>query len=193
VGSALATELDALAALSTAKKVCSAEEIDRALARMAEEIDARFSGANPVVLAVMHGGVFAAVELCRRFSFPYEFDYVHATRYDGGLQGGELEWRMRPSGALAGRAVLVVDDVLDRGATLAAIAAELERIGVARQLTAALVVKRVAHGGHRPRVDVVGVEVDDVYVFGCGMDYRGYWRGLRALYALDAAHTPANG
>ena len=127
---------DALAARRNARRVCSAREIARALQRMADAITADLAGADPVVLAVMHGGAFAAVEICRRLRFPYELDFVHVTRYARGTHGGEIEWRVRPSAELTGRTVLVVDDV---------------------------------------------------YLFGCGMDYRGYWRGLPALYALASA------
>jgi len=158
---------------------------------MAQEIDARLANANPVVLAVMHGGAFAAVELCKRFDFPHEFDYVHLTRYAGNTKGGAIRWRVRPRKHLAGRTVLIVDDVLDRGDTLRALQAELARVGVGAQQTAVLVWKRLASKRNRPRVDYVGIEVDDVYVFGCGMDYRGHWRGLPALYALDPSHVPA--
>jgi hypoxanthine phosphoribosyltransferase len=158
--------------------------VTRALGRMAKQLAPRLERANPVVLAVMHGGVFAALELSRRFRFPHEFDYVHVTRYRGRERGGAVEWRVRPSAALRGRTVLVVDDILDRGATLKALVRELVRIGVTELHTAVLVDKRVRVAGRRPSVDAVGVEVDDVYVFGCGMDYRGYWRELRAIYAL---------
>ena len=178
---------DALAARRHARRIASAREIAHALERMAEEITADLAGADPVVLAVMHGGAFAAIELCRRLRFPYELDFVHVTRYARGTRGGEVEWRVRPSAELAGRSVLVVDDVLDRGSTLRALGAELEKVGVARQRTAVLVVKRVANAPARPKVDYRGVEVEDVYLFGCGMDYRGYWRGLPALYALAPA------
>lgn len=151
---------------------------------MADDVHARLATTNPVVLAVMRGGMFAAVELCQRFRFPHELDYVHVTRYADGTRGGSIEWRVRPSAELAGRTVLIVDDVLDRGYTLEALQRELRKIGVAAQHTAVLVVKRVQAKRKRPRVDFAGVEIDDVYVFGCGMDYRGYWRGLRSLYAL---------
>jgi len=152
---------------------------------MADELEPLLAKSNPVVLAVMHGGVFAAVELCRRFRFPHEFDYVHVTRYRGNLRGGALHWRVRPSRRLAGRTVLVVDDILDRGETLRALQIELKRVGVANCISAVLVEKRLTRRRRRPRVDVVGVTVDDVYVFGCGMDYRGYWRELRGIYGLD--------
>ena len=150
---------------------------------MAAELAPRLRSANPIVLAVMHGGAFTAMELCKRFRFAHELDYVHVTRYRGETRGGGLVWRVRPRPALAGRTVLIVDDILDRGKTLRALDAELERIGVEERLSAVLVVKRLAIK-KRPSVTVAGLGVDDVYVFGSGMDYRGYWRGLAGIYAV---------
>jgi hypoxanthine phosphoribosyltransferase len=184
-----AAERDALTAMRTARRIHSARDVAQALRRMAAEIGARLAHTNPIVLAVMHGGVFAAVELSKRLHFPHEFDYVHVTRYANGTRGGAIEWRKRPRKSLAGRTVLVVDDVLDRGHTLRALHAELKRVGVAEQHTAVLVVKKVRGVRKRPKADYVGVEVDDLYVFGCGMDYCGYWRGLPALYALAPDHV----
>jgi hypoxanthine phosphoribosyltransferase len=167
----------------TARRLYSGREVARALDRMAAELATQLEHANPVVLAVMHGGAFAAIELCKRFRFAHEFDYVHVTRYARDTRGGSVTWLVRPSRALAGRTVLVVDDILDHGKTLRAINVELERTGVAKQLTAALVVKRLVLA-NRPSVAVSGLAIDDVYVFGSGMDYRGYWRGLAGIYAV---------
>lgn len=165
-----------------ARRLYSARDVARALDRMAAELTPVLEHSNPVVLAVMHGGAFTALELSRRFAFPHEFDYVHATRYRGEVRGRDLKWRMRPSKSLARRTVVVVDDILDHGTTLQALRRELERIGVAAQHSAVLVLKRVAR--RRASVDVHGLVVDDVYVFGSGMDYRGYWRELRGIYAV---------
>ena len=176
----------AVAARRSARRLHSGRDVARALKRMAAQLAPRIADRNPVVLAVMDGGVFTAIELSRHFSFPHEFDYVDVTRYGRGLTGGALEWRVRPSTTLAGRTVLVVDDILDRGQTLRALMTELRRVGVARAYAAVLVVKRVAGGRRRPRVDAAGLRVEDVYVFGSGMDYRGYWRELRGIYALAA-------
>ena len=177
------TANEARAIRRDARQLFSAAEVSMAVREMAQALAPRLAAVNPVVVTVMHGGMFTAVELCRHFDFPYEVDYVHPTRYGDALEGGEIKWHVRPSPALSGRTVLVVDDVLDRGLTLQALNAELEQIGVARQFTAVLVVKRLAHAPSRPPVHAVGVEVEDVYVFGSGMDYRGYWRGLPGLYA----------
>ncbi|HET7609910.1 MAG TPA: phosphoribosyltransferase family protein, partial [Gammaproteobacteria bacterium] len=148
------------------------------------ELTPLIENTNPVVLVVMLGGAFTAIELCKRFRFAHELDYVHVTRYRGTTRGGAVSWRVRPRRALKGRTVLVVDDILDHGKTLRALDDELERIEVERRLCAVLVVKRIA-AADRPSVTVAGLAVDDVYVFGSGMDYRGYWRGLAGIYAVE--------
>jgi hypoxanthine phosphoribosyltransferase len=169
--------------LRSAKLLLSASEVDAALERMAEQIAADLSQRHPVVVAVMNGGAFTAVNLCRHFRFAYEFDFVHVTRYGQSLEGGSLEWRVRPRTSLAGRTVLLVDDVLDKGETLAALHAEIIDIGVSELFTAVLVSKRLTEAAARPQVDYTAIETDDRYLFGCGMDYAGYWRGLPELYA----------
>lgn len=176
---------EALDVLDGARLLYSAREVADALRAMAERIAGDLAGSDPLVLAVMHGGVFTAVQLCRHFDFPYQFDYVHATRYMDRLTGGEIAWQVRPRHALAGRCVLLVDDVLDRGLTLACVQRELEAVGVGEARCAVLVNKRIQPPARRPAVDYVALETDDVYLFGCGMDYKGYWRGLPALYAVS--------
>lgn len=176
---------EAIEARRKGRRVASEAEVAAALDRIAEEASTVLADANPLILAVMQGGAFTAVELCRRFDFPYEFDFIHVTRYGQSLTGGRLSWRVLPSLELAGRTALLVDDILDRGVTLAALYDELGQSSVAKLYSAVLVSKNVRSLGDRVDVDFVGMQVEDAYVFGCGMDYKGYWRGLRALYAVD--------
>ena len=178
------TPAAAQSARRAARRLYSARDVARALDRMAANLTPRLEHSNPVVLAVMHGGAFAALELSKRFEFPHEFDYVHVTRYRGGTRGRELTWRVRPSKALADRTVLVVDDILDHGKTLRALEAELDRVGVKERFSAVLVVKELRRKRTRPRVVVSGLTVGDLYVFGSGMDYHGYWRGLSGIHAV---------
>ncbi len=170
----------------TARQLISPARVRAALDGMAAAATVALADENPVVLAVMNGGAFTAVELCQRLDFPHELDFVHVTRYDGDLVGGELSWRAWPDRDLSGRTVLVVDDIVDHGDTLDAICHRLRRGGARRVYVAVLVVKRLDQPRVRVEVDFAGVEVDDVYVFGCGMDYKGYWRGLTGIYAADA-------
>ena len=170
-----------------AREVVPADGIERMIAGMATRIEAALGAANPVVLVVMNGGVFTAVRLCEHFDFPYEFAYVHASRYRNTLKGGAIEWHAKPDPRLAGRHVLVVDDVRDRGATLRDLSARLHELGAASVSIAVLVAKDIGGVPVLPHADYVGITVsEDEYIFGCGMDYKGYWRGLPALYAVPA-------
>ena len=176
---------EAVAARRGARRVLSAAQVSGAYDRMSAAIAERLADANPVVVAVMNGGVFTAIELCRRFDFPYEFAYVHPTRYGNRLTGGELEWHVEPKPELGGRTVLIVDDILDVGVTLAALERSMWALGIGTLYKAVFAVKQLKQAVERPRVDFEGVGVEDAYVFGCGMDYKGYWRGLPELLALS--------
>jgi len=176
---------EALQARKNSRQVASESDVQAALDRIADAARPILEQENPLVLAVMQGGAFTAVELCRRFDFPYEFDFIHLTRYGQSLTGGKVSWRVLPSLELEGRTVLLVDDILDRGITLAALYDELDKFRASKLYSAVLVSKNIEGGEDRTRVDFVGMHIEDAYVFGCGMDYKGYWRGLRALYAVD--------
>lgn len=155
-----------------------------ALDRMAAEVTQRLADANPVVLAVVMGGLLPAAWLTERLGFPFEMDYIHATRYRGATRGAELHWQARPRTLLEGRRVLLVDDILDEGVTLAGVADECRRLGAAEVLTAVLTEKQHDRNRTGLRADIVGLTVPDRYVFGCGLDYKHYWRQLPAIYAL---------
>lgn len=175
---------DALRVRRSADLVRPAGDIQGALDRLAAGIGQAVAGQAPIVMPVLLGGLFTAAGLCARFDFAYELDRIQVRRYGHALNGGALEWLVEPMLACAGRTVVVVDDVLDHGVTLAAVRQRLEAAGAARVLTVVLVVKDVPRPGIAA-ADFSGIECDDRYLFGCGMDYRGYWRGLSALYAVD--------
>lgn len=170
-------------AFADAELLCPKEEVEAALDRMAGEIGARLGARDPLILCVMMGGLIPTARLLARFDFPLQLDYVHATRYRGATRGGELHWKCRPETPLAGRVVLVVDDILDEGWTLAAILEDCRARGAQEVHSAVLVSKR--HDRKAPvAADYVGVEVEDRYVFGYGMDYLGYLRNAPGIYAV---------
>ena len=158
-------------------------EVEAAFDRMAEAISTQLSGSDPVVLCVMNGGVIPAAGLLMRLDFPLRQDYVHATRYRGATAGGELHWVKRHSEPIAGENVLVIDDILDEGLTLEAIVRTCREEQAKRVFSAVLVEKqRPRDSQYRP--DFIGLEVENRYVFGYGMDYKGYWRNAAGIYAV---------
>lgn len=166
----------------------TAQEIQAAMDRMAGEINAALADANPIVYSVMNGGLVIAGQLVTRLDFPMEVGYLHATRYRNRLSGGELFWKARAEHSLVGRTVLIVDDILDEGHTLAAIVEYCRDAGAAQVLTAVLLDKqhdRKAYKGMR--ADFTGLDVVDRYIFGFGLDYKGYWRNANGIFAIPGA------
>ena len=173
----------ARAMLANADLIHSEETVQTALAQVAAVICERLADKNPLVLCVMTGGVIFCGQLLPKLAFPLDFDYLHATRYGPETQGGKISWRMAPWTSVKGRTVLVVDDILDEGVTLAAVKESLSRLGAAEVLLAVFTDK--INGKQKPiTADFVGLTVPDRFVFGFGMDVDGAWRNLPAIYAM---------
>lgn len=165
------------------------QEIEAALDKMATEIEAKLEGSNPLLLCVMVGGLIPAGNLLPRLDFPLELDYIHATRYGDKLQGGELEWLVKPKISLKDRVVLIVDDILDGGLTLTAILDYCKAQGAKEVYSAVLLDKQQTRvPGGLPKADFTGITMEDGYVFGYGMDYKGYLRNASGIYVVAPEH-----
>lgn len=173
-----------LSVLSNADLLWSAEDVAAALDRMASAITTRLRDTNPLVLVVLNGALIPAAQLLTRLDFPLQVSYLHATRYRGATRGGELNWLAKPNISVQGRKVLIVDDIFDEGTTLKAILDDLRRSGAKEIHTAVLVNKIHNRKVSDLVVDFIGLEVEDRYVFGFGMDYQEYLRNLPAIYAV---------
>jgi hypoxanthine phosphoribosyltransferase len=179
-----ATAPEAEAVLANADLLWSADQVDAAVDAMAERISDQLAASHPIIMSVLNGGLIPTAWLVTRLQFPIEMGYLHATRYRSGLRGQELDWRVPPSVPVEGRTVLVVDDIFDEGHTLAAVVEDLRARGAGRVLSAVLVDK--LHDRKVPgfQVDFKALDVEDRYVFGCGMDYKECLRNLPGIYAL---------
>ncbi|NTW98885.1 MAG: hypoxanthine-guanine phosphoribosyltransferase [Geobacteraceae bacterium] len=171
--------------LSEADLLVSESDVEAAIKRMAHEITCQLKETRPVLLCVMNGGLIFTGQLLTKLVFPLEIDYVHATRYGHETNGATLQWTVRPQLDLKGRTVLLLDDILDEGVTLAAIADYCRQQGATEVFMAVLVEKlhlrKVSPG---MRADFTGIEVGDRFLFGYGLDYKGYWRNAPGIYAV---------
>lgn len=167
----------------TADLIHSAQVVSDTVRRLAGEISAQMAGKQPLVLSVMGGATVFAGQLLPLLEFPLDFDYVQVSRYGGAIRGGQMVWKVPPPVNVKGRVVLVLDDILDEGITLAEIRVTVLELGAAACFSAVLAEKETGHP--KPiRADFVGLRVPDRYVFGFGMDVYGAWRNLPAIYAL---------
>lgn len=176
---------EALRVFEEADCLADRRAVGEALDRMAAEITARIGKFNPVVFCVMNGGLIVTGHLLPLLPFPLETGYLHATRYGREVTGGDLDWLVPPRLDLAGRTVLLVDDILDEGVTLKALADECLSRGAREVLTAVLVDKRHDRKilpGYR--ADFTGFDIPDRFVFGYGLDYDGVWRNAPGIYAV---------
>lgn len=170
--------------LAQADCLHDAAAVRAAYDRLATQIHDEYAGRNPLILCVMIGGLHPSSEITQRLDFPFEIDYLHATRYRGATEGGGLLWKRQPDRELKGRHVLVIDDILDEGHTLLAIRKALLEFRPASLKIAVLAEKLHARRAEGAYAEFIGLEVEDRYVFGCGMDYKEYWRQLPAIYAV---------
>ncbi|MBU2707526.1 hypoxanthine-guanine phosphoribosyltransferase [Zooshikella marina] len=159
-------------------------EVEAAIERMGQAITAELANSNPLVYCIMNGGLVVSGKLLTKLNFPLEVDYIHATRYRNETTGGELDWKVHPSTSMQDRTVLILDDILDEGHTLAAIVEFCKAQGAKAVQTAVLVEKKHDRKAVELESDFIGLQIEDRYIFGYGMDYKSYWRNAPGIFAL---------
>ncbi|PCJ19394.1 MAG: hypoxanthine-guanine phosphoribosyltransferase [SAR86 cluster bacterium] len=169
---------------SRARCVYTEQEVEKALDLMSEQITAELSDSNPIVMCIMNGGLVISGKLATRLAFPLQIDYLHATRYREQTSGSDLQWKTYPSQSLKGRVVLLVDDILDEGVTLDKIHHYCQQQGAEKVLSAVLLDKQHDRKVSDIAADFVGFKVEDFYLYGYGMDYKGYLRNAAGIYAV---------
>jgi hypoxanthine phosphoribosyltransferase len=176
---------DPRALIAQSSLVATSVQVDAAVDRLAMEINAWYGDQSIILLAVMTGAIMPAARLAERLKMPLRMDFVHATRYAGQTEGGELYFRVPPRLDMHDADVLIVDDIYDVGLTLELIE-HYCLAGGARSVNSAVLVRKIHDrktAGRAPRF--IGLDVPDKYVFGCGMDAYEHWRHLNEIRALE--------
>jgi hypoxanthine phosphoribosyltransferase len=173
--------------LQNAEEIFDAAEVQHAVAGVAEKLNARFDRDGdesfPLVLGVMGGAVVFVGQVLPQLRFPLEFDYIHVSRYGDDDQGGRVVWKVIPRPNVAGRTIIVLDDILDEGETLAHVKQRLLDMGAAEVIIAVFADKALKQS--KPvKADIVGLTIPNKFVVGFGMDVYGYWRNLPGLWAI---------
>jgi hypoxanthine phosphoribosyltransferase len=177
----------ARALLTNAELLFDENAVQAAVSKVAQQLNGRFdheeSTPFPLMLGVMGGAVVFSGQLLTRLSFPLEFDYIHVSRYGDKDKGGTIEWKVEPRADVRGRTVIVLDDILDEGETLAHVKQRLLDMGAAKVLLVVFADKDI--GKPKPvKPDYVGLVVPNKFVVGYGMDAYGYWRNLPGIWAI---------
>ncbi|MYN27652.1 hypoxanthine-guanine phosphoribosyltransferase [Duganella levis] len=178
----------ARALMESAEELYSKHDVDTAVTAMADTLNARYDRPDseefPLVLGVMGGAVVFTGNLLPQLTFPLEFDYIHVSRYGDEDKGGEVVWKVVPRSNVSGRTVIVLDDILDEGETLAHVKQRLLDMGAKEVILAVFADKAI--GKTKPvQADIVGITIPNRFVVGFGMDAYGYWRNLPGLWAIN--------
>lgn len=158
--------------------------LDKLLNELAEKITAQCAADNPLVLCVMTGAVVAVGQLLPKLQFPLELDYIHATRYQGKTVGSELIWKQLPTAKLENRTIIIIDDILDEGVTMQKLVAFCVN-EKAKKVYSAVLVDKIISTKKAMQADFVGIQLADYYLFGFGMDYKGYLRNTAGIFACS--------
>jgi hypoxanthine phosphoribosyltransferase len=181
------SEKDPKQLLECSTLLADKKQVEAAVEKMAAAVNAFYGDREIVLLIVMTGAVLPAAWLAAKLKMPLQMDFVHATRYSGQTAGGEVEFRVPPRLNLEGKDVLVVDDIFDIGLTLQMIERYCQTRG-ARTVNSAVLVRKIHDRettGEEPAF--VGMDIEDRYIFGCGMDIYEHWRHLDEIRALEDA------
>ena len=173
--------------LAEADCLFDAKAVDKAIDHLAESINRDYQDKAPLFIAVMNGGLATAGQLLTRLTIPLQVDYLHATRYHEGLNGQAVQWIKQPQQSLEGRDIIIVDDIFDEGFTLAAVIHYCQHAGAKSVRTAMLVNKIHDRKVKGLEIDYYALDVPDRYVFGFGMDYKGFLRNAPGIYAVKGS------
>ena len=168
----------------TATTVFSRQQISGAVSDIANKVNQHFSDEPVLAICVLNGGLIFAGQLLSQLTMPLQQDYIHASRYNNQTEGAQLQWKALPQNSLKNQNILLIDDLIDQGHTLEAINNHCLEQGANSVCTAVLLEK----DGCREttfQADFIGLTAPPLYLFGCGMDYKGYLRNCSEILAVD--------
>ncbi len=165
----------------------SAERIRTRVRQLGREISEVYADIDTplVIVAILKGATVFAADLLRSLSIPAELEFVRAASYGTGTKSsGRVKIAHMVEGPLAGRHVLLVEDIVDSGRTMDTILKRFRRLNPASLRVAALL-DRPARREVLVNIDFIGFTIPDRFVIGYGLDYAGLYRELPGIYALS--------
>jgi len=174
------------------KPLITAERIDERVRQIAADLDQVYADAGEVlILGVLRGAYMFLADLSRRMTVPRRVDFIALSSYDGASSSGGVRLIMDARVSLAGRHVLIVEDILDTGRTLSYLLRLFRARGPASLRTCVLV--RKPNPEVEVEVDYLGFDIPDEWVVGYGLDYDDRYRALPYIGTLDPGEVEAEG
>jgi hypoxanthine phosphoribosyltransferase len=179
------TKSKSISVRGSAKAMISSARIARRVQELGKQISEVYADIDTplVMVVILKGATVFAADLLRSLSIPAELEFMRAASYGSGTAHGRLRLAHMVEGPLVGRHVLLVEDIVDSGRTVNAIADRIRRLGPASLRLAALL-DRPARREVEVKIDFTGFVIPDKFVIGYGLDYAGLYRELPGIYSL---------
>lgn len=160
-------------------------DLSRQIKKLGKEISTYYGkkGEVPMVISVLHGAVIFASDLVRAIDIPVEMDFVRLKSYSGMTSTGKVLMTQHWEKEVSGREVLIVEDIIDSGASISFLKQELLKAGASDVKISTLLFKPDAFEFDY-KIDWVGFSISNKFVLGFGLDYDGLGRNLPEIYQL---------
>jgi hypoxanthine phosphoribosyltransferase len=155
----------------------SRAQLARRVGVLARQIEKDFAGRDLVIVAILNGTVIFLADLLRGLSLPLRLDFIGISSYGAGTESGELVFTKELRLDVKGRDVLLVDDILDTGRTLARVAAKLQALQP-RRIKICVLLDKPDRRVERIAADYTGFTIPNEFVVGYGLDYAEKYRNL---------------
>ncbi len=164
--------------------VLSKETILKRVQELAREISADYDGQEPVLVGVLNGVVFFFADLVRHLTVPSKIDFIRAASYGSGMSTSrEVKLTKDLEIPIAGRDVIIIEDIVDTGLTLARIVERFETENP-RSIRICALIDKQERREVAINVDYCGFPVAKGFLVGYGLDYDEQYRYLPEIYAL---------
>lgn len=157
------------------------KKIEAAVSQLAEGLNKTYAEKDPLFIVVINGAYVFATDLLRQFKYPCSIAFLKVKSYQG-TNRLELTADMQGVPDMSGRHVVILEDIVDSGETIAWLKKELANRQADSIFCVALLNKLVPH---QADADAYGLDVEDLFVVGYGLDMDGRYRNLPEIYSLD--------
>lgn len=161
------------------------QTIRERIAEMGAAISSDYLGREVVIITVLQGGILFMADLIREIDLPMQIDSISVASYHGGTESsGKVTFQQKQIPDVEGKEVIVLDDILDSGRTLAAIVEKLKKEGMPNSIRTAVLLSKQIERAVPIEADYYGFEIGEEFVVGYGLDYAGRYRNLPVVGVL---------
>ena len=166
------------------KLLFSEEQIQKRVKELGQQISVDFAGRNPIIISVLKGSILFYSDLVKHITIPCTFDFVSASSYGNGFtSSGEIDINFTTNTSIIDKEILLIEDIVDTGNTLAYLQKVLKEKGAAKVEVCTLLLTTEVYK-QEFKLDYVAMEIPARFIVGFGLDYDQLGRNSKDIYVL---------